>query len=111
MVEAEALAPEPELLALDFDVSDFDASDFIESLGEADGGELGLELDGEEDCARADESINPLSAVVINNFLSIDKPPCMWRLVVMASGTAFRLRFGKKPASTHQRLMCDAVPR
>jgi hypothetical protein len=35
---------------------------------EADGGELGLGLDGDGACAKADESINPLSAVVINNF-------------------------------------------
>jgi hypothetical protein len=73
----------------DFIASDFDASDFIVSLEEAGGGVvalglelglgaalgLGLELDGDGDCARADESISPLSAVVINNFLSIEKPP------------------------------------
>jgi len=76
----------------DFGVSDnfgsaalgFGASDFIVSEEEAGGveleaaGGLGLEpwLDG-DDCAIADESINPLSAVVSNNFCSIWKPPCI----------------------------------
>jgi hypothetical protein len=53
---------------------------------------LGLELDGDGACAKADDSINPLSAVVINNFCSIDKPPWMWLIVSVAWGTAFRLR-------------------
>ena len=74
---------EAELL-LDLDASllaDLGASAFSWSAGgeeadggvalgeEADGGvALGLELGGEDDCAKADDSINPLSAVVINNF-------------------------------------------
>ncbi|HET7679180.1 MAG TPA: hypothetical protein VFK79_03480 [Xanthobacteraceae bacterium] len=47
---------------------------------EAAGGllEPGLELDGA--CATADDNINPLSAVVINRFFNIGKPPCMWVL-------------------------------
>jgi|tagenome__1003787_1003787.scaffolds.fasta_scaffold20944476_4 hypothetical protein len=61
MVEADAL--------VDLDVSDdLEVSDFIWSVEEADGGELVLGLDGDGACAKADESINPLSAVVINNF-------------------------------------------
>ena len=80
MVAADPLAP---LALADFGVSDFvvsdalgfGASDFIVSEEEAGGVELdaagGLELepwlDG-DDCAIADESINPLSAVVINSF-------------------------------------------
>jgi hypothetical protein len=48
---------------------DLGASAFIWSVEEADGGvALGLELEGADDCAKADDSINPLSAVVINNF-------------------------------------------
>jgi hypothetical protein len=50
---------------------DLDASAFIGSVEveEADGGvALGLELEGEDDCAKADDSISPLNAVVINNF-------------------------------------------
>jgi hypothetical protein len=42
---------------------------------EAAGGELALGAvvgdDGEDDCAKAAETIRPLSAVVTNNFLSI----------------------------------------
>src|SRR5688572_1313138 len=48
----------------------------VVALGlEADGDALGVALEGDEegdDCARADDSINPLSAVVTNNFLSIE---------------------------------------
>jgi hypothetical protein len=107
---AEALAP-----VVDFDVSDadLDVSDFIASPEEADGGvvalgvELGLALglwlglDGEGVCARADDSISPLSAVVTNNFLSIEKTSMhVVSGAVMASGTAFRSRFEEKPAFT-----------
>ena len=63
---------------------------------EAAGG-LALEpgLDG-DDCAIADENINPLSAVVINSFCSIGKPPCICVVFCgMAWGTAFRSRLWK----------------
>jgi hypothetical protein len=66
-----------------FGASAFVASDFIaseeedpdgEAGGEADGLlEPGLELDGDGDCAMADDSINPLSAVVSNSFFNIGK--------------------------------------
>jgi hypothetical protein len=46
--------PEPEIIAL-FEAPEFD----------------GEELGDIEDCAKADESINPLTAVVIRSFLSI----------------------------------------
>jgi hypothetical protein len=86
MVAAEPLA----LVVPDFEASDFiesdaldlDASDFIESLEAAGVCELDPEFDGDEDCARADDSISPLSAVVIINFFSIGEPPCrcdFWR--------------------------------
>ena len=90
MVAAELLAPPLPALEADFGASDFvsdsldfGASDFIVSEEEAGGAELeaagGLELEPGLDgdvCAIADESINPLSAVVINSFCSIVKPPC-----------------------------------
>jgi len=71
MAVAELALGEAELLL----VVAFGASAFIGSV-EADGGEeadggvaLGLGLEGADgDCAKADDSINPLSAVVINNF-------------------------------------------
>lgn len=76
MVEAEALA-----LLLGLEASGVVASDFIaseeedpegEAGEEAEGGvELGLELDGDGACARADDSINPLSAVESNSFFNI----------------------------------------
>jgi two-component system sensor histidine kinase ChvG len=80
------LAKSLELLwpvVLAFEASDFIGSprfdlesDFIESLddGEAAGGELGL--DGEGDCAKAAVANTPLSAVVTNNFFNIVEPPC-----------------------------------
>jgi hypothetical protein len=84
MAEALALVADVVVVVVvvDFiaDGSDFGASDFI--VSEAAGGGvvalgLGLGLEDEGDCARADESINPLSAVVTNNFFSIEKPPWM----------------------------------
>ncbi len=66
-----------------FVASAFVASDFIaseegdpdgEAGEEADGLlEPGLEPDGDCDCAMADDSINPLSAVVSNSFFNIGK--------------------------------------
>src|SRR5215212_869319 len=113
---AEALAPVVDLDASeDFEASAFGVSDFIVSPEEAAGGvALGLELglDGDEYCAKADESINPLSAVVINNFLSIEKPPCMWCQVRDGVRHGFLFAVWKKNRpSTHQRLMSAAVPR
>ena len=78
MVEAEALVDlDASAFIGSLEVEEADGADglgasaFIASLGgeEAAGGvALGLELGGEDDCAKADDSINPLSAVVINNF-------------------------------------------
>jgi hypothetical protein len=59
-----------ELDELDFDESDFDESDFMESLEAADGVELDDE--GAEYCAIAEESIRPLTAVVIMSFFNIE---------------------------------------
>jgi hypothetical protein len=78
-------APELELdaePALDLDASDFDASDFIESEAlEPDGEALEPdcdcaagaleEEDGAEYWAQADDSIRPLTAVVISSLFSI----------------------------------------
>lgn len=103
MVEAEALAPLVLAPVADFDVSDFVASDaldfgasaFIVSEEEPAGGvELeaagGLELepglDGDGDCAKADDSINPLSVVVSNSFFNIGKTSMQRGVLVMASG-------------------------
>jgi hypothetical protein len=80
---SEELDDELAPVVLDFEASDFIGSprfdlesDFIESLddGEAAGGELGLE--GEGDCAKAAVANTPLSAVVTNNFFNIVEPPC-----------------------------------
>ena len=81
-------------------VSDFIASEEEDPEGEAGEEaegvvELGLELDGEDACAMADESINPLSAVESNSFFNIGKTSMQGCFVVMALGTAFRLRFGR----------------
>ena len=87
------------LVPLGFDASDFIASEEEDPEGkageEADGVvEAGLELDGEDDCAMADDSINPLSAVESNSFCNIGETS-MHRgsFVVMASGPVFRSRF------------------
>src|SRR5215204_4321656 len=103
---AEALAPVVDLDAsdADFEASAFGVSDFIVSPEEAAGGvALGLELglEGDEYCAKADESINPLSVVVINNFLSIENLHACGVRCGMASGTAFRSRFGRKTGLLH----------
>ncbi len=67
-----------------------------------------LELGGDEDCAMADDSINPLSAVVTNNFFSIGKPPCSGVLCVMATGAVFR--FGlEKPALIQTTFECASL--
>ena len=89
MVEAEALGllglalePLAALVLLGLDASDFIASEEDDPEGEAgeeaDGVvEPGLvELDGDGDCAMADDSINPLSAVESNRVFNIGKPPC-----------------------------------
>jgi hypothetical protein len=95
IAEAEALLPE--LLALDFGVSALDfgvsALDFGVSDEEADGGEVGLEGGGF--CAKADDSINPLSAVVTNNFLSIENLHECGRLMVVRRARLFAWGLGK----------------
>ena len=67
-------------VASGFVASGFEASDFIASEEEDPDGEEadgllepGLGLDGDGDCAMADDSINPLSAVVSNSFFNIGK--------------------------------------
>jgi hypothetical protein len=100
MAEALALVAEVVVVVVvDFiaDGSDFGASDFMVS-DEAGGGvvALGLGLEGDGDCARADESINPLSAVVTNNFFSIEKPPWMGCRMGYGSGHGFSYAVGSK---------------
>ena len=66
-------------VASGFAVSGFDASDFVASEEDPDGEEADgllepeLGLDGGGVCAIADDSINPLSAVVSNSFFNIGK--------------------------------------
>ena len=79
MVDAEALGlalePVAVLVLLGRDASDFIASEEDpegEAGEEAEGVvEPGVELDGDDDCATADDSINPLSAVESNSFFNI----------------------------------------
>jgi hypothetical protein len=66
-------------VASGFAASGFDASGFVASEEDPDGEEADgllepeLGLDGGGVCARADDSINPLSAVVSNSFFNIGK--------------------------------------
>jgi len=64
---------------------------FEESLGEAAGG-VGLEDDGDCDCAIAAETIKPLSAVVIKSFFSIGRTS-MQTFVVIECGDGTGARF------------------
>src|SRR5687767_8772711 len=83
-VMGEAAFDASAFVASAFGASAFVASDFIASEEEDPDGEAGGEadgllepgLDGDGACAMADDSINPLSAVVSNSFFNIGKPPC-----------------------------------
>ena len=84
MVDAEALGlalePLTVLVLLGLDASDFIASEEEDPEGEAGEEAEGVVVpglaDGDDDCAMADDSINPLSAVESNRVFNIGKPPC-----------------------------------
>jgi hypothetical protein len=106
MAEADALA-----LELGFEVSDalgfgVSALGFAVSDGEADGGEVGLEGGG--DCAKAEDSINPLSAVVTNNFLSIENLHESGRLVVVRRARLF-VRGLEKTGPPYSNVWCATL--
>jgi hypothetical protein len=83
---------------IESDALDFDASDFIESLEAAGAGEVELEPDGA--WAKADESIKPLTAVVIINFFSIGETSMQVCFSVMFWKPAVRITILEKPALT-----------
>jgi len=113
MVEADALAlllglGVSALVASAFVASDFIASELEDPEGEAgaeaEGGvELGLELDGDGACARADDNINPLSAVESNSLFNIGKTSMLRVFFGDGIGRGFSFAAWKNRPSFNQR--------